>query len=974
MEPMLAGMAGRLAGGVVQKSFKSLTGTQPSNASAATQGFPEWEEETDFRGGYTLLDPKTGEIVTILTQDQLTQITEFLEARECTSLTQFLLIARFGGRNERTFADIADSFAEGFETLVEKHCEDNNFNWSDLADTLWRILVSSLEAVFPSQDLSLHVTAEEQQRLSSYVGSTTLVNGRNQPANVAFRDLADIVGNRDRFEAARFSLYDIRSASAQFYSEVNLAHTLGHMQESFRFDGGVLYVTRNLRLHNSTDTVTDEFLAKPLNRPRCVVIGNPGVGKSTMVQHVVHKLSSNSEGDGSDFAPLVVQCRDFGGTDSNKFILDWINKSLRDNLQLEIKRETINDILTLGRALVVFDGIDEIIDIGKRQSFVRTIEQFAVRYPLAPILVTARRVGYQKAPLRSSEFDLYELDDYNAEQIEEYAENWFAATERTATEKSAFLRESATVPDVCSNPLMLSLLCALYRARGYIPRNRREVYKACADLLFQRWDSMRQIEQPMDHRQYGNRLMQDLAHFFYKSQSAQAGVEENQLRKVVSIFFTDTGSVEEYEASERAKAFLDFCADRAWLLTSQGTTDRGERLFGFTHRTFMEYFSAEEIVRRAHSLENLVDDVVRAYDRDSSSVLADVIIQCADEKYDRGAETIVAGILSRTKSVGKPTAKKYVSLSLRILNASPLPKRTTDAIFRALFAFWDRAEMVDTHESAIDLFDLYRDPRSRLFILLNEELDKGIRVNAAGVVARWARLSVTTPHGTFDEGWEAPLKELAQRLYSEEWTLDSAVQVYLINSGLVNIREITFEGMPHWLTHVGGFSEYALGPLSWDLISHIWYSQQLYSDPSLIEWVDHTFLNSWLIDDTIGFSRAFAQQAKHLPEISPLGAPETATQEKLRDLALWISCALYEDSTPSLHPFHDVVSGVHGNEWFGRVASTRDKAVAAGVRLDNRPRPFSKLEFKSVESELRLPGWFKEWCNGRASFTRPYEE
>ena len=48
----------------------------------------------------------------------------------------------------------------------------------------------------------------------------------------------------------------------------------------------------------------------------------------------------------------------------------------------------------------------------------------------------------------------------------------------------AFISESASVADLRSNPLMLALLCILYRGAGSLPRNRTEVYEQCASMLY----------------------------------------------------------------------------------------------------------------------------------------------------------------------------------------------------------------------------------------------------------------------------------------------------------------------------------------------------------------------------------------------------------------------------------------------------------------------------------------------------------
>ncbi|MFJ6369643.1 NACHT domain-containing protein [Streptomyces virginiae] len=958
-------MVGRLAGEAVKKSFSSLTGGQ--------NGFPDWEEEVDHSGGLVLADPRTGEPLTILTQDQAAQITDFFETPECLAIVQFILIARFGCRQEDSFRDIADDFQQAFEDIAEAYCAERNYNWSDLTRPLWGSLMQYLSSLFPTQELSAFISAEEMQRITSYLGATTKVSGRTKPANIAFRDLVDIAGDARRTEAARECLYDIRGKSADYYSEVNLAHALSHSQDSFRFERETLYVNRNLRRHNTTDGQSDEFLSVPTSRPRCVIIGSPGVGKSTMVQHVVHKLSSNNSESGHDFAPLVIQCKEFASPDSSTFILESLTRSLRDNMQIDIEQGAISDILTLGRGFVVFDGIDEIIDIGRRQRFVKAIEAFASRYPLAPILVTARRVGYRKAPLSESEFSLYELDDFSDEQVESYTEKWFRATGRDDEERLAFLRESQSIPDVRVNPLMLSLLCALYRARGYIPRNRRAVYQACADLMFQRWDSMRQIEQPTDHRHYGTRLMQELALFFYRSQSAQGGVEERQLSRIITTFFTDTASVESYEASRRAEHFLDFCADRAWLLTSQGTTDRGERIFGFTHRTFMEYFSAEAIVRRARTLEEIVDEVAKAHDKDSSSVLADVIVQCADEKYDRGAEEIINGLLERTRSLGKVQASKYISLSLRILNSAPVPKKTTDAVFSSLFDYWDRSEINATEPSSVALFDLYRDPRNRLYSFLQWQLAISKPETSVAVLRRWARFHMSRNTMRFDAAWAPQMRDIAESLHEQNEPVDATSHAYMLEVGVASLEQFDAGRPPNWLLLVPvfgvGSDAWAPGPLMNHLLQSLWGRNET---PDLIGWIIPDSLASWRVHQPVIFAEALNKIASSLPTLTPFHPSDRWGDSRVKPLLLWVCCTLYEISYPSLHAFHDAVQGVFGPEWFGRVMATREARMLRNNWEPHRSERFTLQQIDSQVSSTEMPKWFVRWITGRLSFV-PHE-
>ncbi|MET9045280.1 NACHT domain-containing protein [Streptomyces sp. NPDC004362] len=953
VDPVVIGAVGRVAAAAVQRS------SAPVREGRVTPD--EWEEETDERGGL-LLTGLDGSPLTLLTQDQVEQIRNFVELPESVALFQFMLIAKLGVRDRETFNEIYAEYRETFIIQAEDFCSNRGYIWANLAADLWELITSHMESVFPSDKVLSLISQSEMKRITAYIGSTEKIEGENRPANVSFREIVDILGNPTRFAKARHSLSDIRTASERHYAELNLAHAISHSVDNFRFDYGALYVSRTLRMQNTELQQNDSFLTSPTRRPRCVVIGSPGVGKSTMTQHLVHQLSKDDESRDA-FAAVVVACKEVSNTDGSAYILGAISKSIKENLQLDIGEQSLNDLATLGRCFVIFDGIDEIVDITRRKRFVRVIESFAARYPLIPLLITARRVGYGKAPF-NAEFSVYELDDFSDDQVTEYTRKWFEATERSAAERDAFLRETENVPDVRTNPLMLSLLCALYRARGYIPRNRREVYKACADLLFQRWDAMRHIEQPVDHRQYGTRLMQELALFFYKSQSAQAGVQEKQLRKIISQFFTATASVDEVDADSRAQDFLDFCADRAWLLTYQGTDDRDQRLFGFTHRTFMEYFAAEAIVRRSRSIDEIVKEITRAYEADASSVLADVIFQCADDKYDGGAREVVAGLMEKARGLGWKNAPKYISLCLRIMNAAPLPPASTKLIFDALFQHWGDSSPDSSYVTAEATFDLYRDPRNRFVASLRSQPER-----AKSALLRWARFYCRNETSMFDSAWSEDLLRVASEQDFESIE-DPALFAYLLDNGVLSIDQL--RSVPSsWLLYVRAFGDVTPGPLFMDLRRRVWHGEGEEGKTLVSHALDRKYFPAMLKGSQLYLpSRLFAS---NLPNLNASEASQTERiQDTDREFMLWVCCFLYEAMVPSFHEFHELVDYVYGKDWFERAASTRMNGV--GNLLLDAPQTFSRAELSSLVRDGSVPPWFLTWCAGTRSFVLEEEE
>ena len=55
--------------------------------------------------------------------------------------------------------------------------------------------------------------------------------------------------------------------------------------------------------------------------------------------------------------------------------------------------------------------------------------------------------------------------------------------------------ESRELRDLRSNPLILALMCNVYKTEGFIPRSRAELYDNCTNMLLFRLDkSIKQLE------------------------------------------------------------------------------------------------------------------------------------------------------------------------------------------------------------------------------------------------------------------------------------------------------------------------------------------------------------------------------------------------------------------------------------------------------------------------------------------------
>ena len=227
---------------------------------------------------------------------------------------------------------------------------------------------------------------------------------------------------------------------------------------------------------------------------RTVLLGEPGGGKTTAANVLLYHHAVDSEQ-----VPFLVTLREFAKQDPpERSVLSHIEHTLETFYQCPSPPGLVAQLLLTGRAIVVFDGLDELLDTSRRVDVTARVERFCTEYPLTRVLVTSRLVGYDQARLDDRQFTQYRIARFADAQVGDYVRNWFAQEDRIEPSEahvwaSTFMDESAGIPDLRSNPLMLSLMCILYRGEGSLPRNRAEVYEQCANLLFHKWDARRRI-------------------------------------------------------------------------------------------------------------------------------------------------------------------------------------------------------------------------------------------------------------------------------------------------------------------------------------------------------------------------------------------------------------------------------------------------------------------------------------------------
>lgn len=274
------------------------------------------------------------------------------------------------------------------------------------------------------------------------------------------------------------------------------------------------------------------FLLHPITQRRVrkvVIEGAPGQGKSTIGQYVcqVHRMRLlNKSFDLSQVAPqhsaspirlpFKIDLRDlsawlnkidpFAADEAGGVPAQW-SKNLESFLAAQVRHHSggtdfsVDDLLAVSKLsalLLVFDGLDEVADISRRQEvvaeIVRAVSRIEENAASVQAVVTSRPAAFANSPgLPEGAFHHFHLDSVTPLLIQQYADKWLKARRlygRESAEVRRILKEKMDQPhlrDLARNPMQLAILLSLIHRRGSsLPDKRTALYDNYIDLFFSR--------------------------------------------------------------------------------------------------------------------------------------------------------------------------------------------------------------------------------------------------------------------------------------------------------------------------------------------------------------------------------------------------------------------------------------------------------------------------------------------------------
>jgi hypothetical protein len=396
-----------------------------------------------------------------------------------------------------------------------------------------------------------------------------------------------------------------------------------HLHDTFAYREGKPIGTATLLLH----TVGQSHV------PRMVIEGAPGQGKSTIAQYVcqVHRMRLLKKDNDLNALPEIhrlspvrvpfkVDLRDlatwlskkdpFTAEETDEVPAHW-RKSLEAFLAAQVRHhsggaafsyEDLIAVVKLSSVLLVFDGLDEIADISRRQDvvdeIVKGVNRLEENAASLQVIVTSRPAAFANSPgLPDDVFPYYHLGSVTRPLINKYADNWLRARRiqgRQSSEFKKILKSKLDQPhlrDLARNPMQLAILLSLIHTRGSsLPDKRTALYDSYVELFFSREAEKSPIVR--EHRDLLidiHRYLAWVLHSEAEQGHDRGSISTDRLKALLSTYLEQEG----HDISISENLFTGM-VERVVALVS-----RVEGTFEFEVQLLREYFAARYLYETA---------------------------------------------------------------------------------------------------------------------------------------------------------------------------------------------------------------------------------------------------------------------------------------------------------------------------------------------------------------------------------------
>lgn len=322
-----------------------------------------------------------------------------------------------------------------------------------------------------------------------------------------------------------------------------------------------------------------------MEHERLLVYGGPGTGKTSYLKWIA--IQCNKGLLLPDFVPVFLKVKSYALDAGHTSLHTTIEKFFTRN-QVEQATTVTRTLLEQGRILLILDGLDEVPE-NLRPNIQQNITELLDRY------YNCRFVFSCRLPL-SLPFKYFQLvltAPFSVEQTVAFARRWFDDCDESSLSDRFCdrLPKHITFGELTRTPLLLELLCRVFRKNEKFPLTRADVYELGLRSLLQ--EEQHQLQRS---REFQNITTHDIravlgkiaADFFLQPQP-KILLETRAVERKIEEYFNSLSAL---PFRVRPSALLDGIEMSFGLLVKHSSN-----FCTFSHLTFQEFFVAEHLVQ-----------------------------------------------------------------------------------------------------------------------------------------------------------------------------------------------------------------------------------------------------------------------------------------------------------------------------------------------------------------------------------------
>ena len=371
-----------------------------------------------------------------------------------------------------------------------------------------------------------------------------------------------------------------------------------------------------------------DFLAKAEHETtfrQLAVLAWGGYGKTTLLKHIAYRMGTKQPEKGvPQMVPFLLVLRKHRELLAQEnppslpaLIGEYHVPKLAGASDLVVPADWAKDVLRSGRALVMFDGFDEVAK-AQRPAIAKWLNEQMRQYGESVFVVTSRPRAYREQDAANQLVLASSLwvKDFDREQRRDFVTRWYGCQERYANagrdtpdvkkraaefsqDLLAQVEAQPAIRALAKNPLLLNMIVTFHRRYegANLPKRRVELYREICQLQLRDRPRARRLETLLTQCE-AQTVLQRVA--FEMMLQKLERVERNMLLQYVGE------ALVEQEETLRARDFLAPVVEVSELIVQQ------EDEYEFAHLSFQEYLAAAHVAakpeREALLYEHLQED------------------------------------------------------------------------------------------------------------------------------------------------------------------------------------------------------------------------------------------------------------------------------------------------------------------------------------------------------------------------------